>query len=386
MNVTSLRGARQAALPRLAWRRIRAFDWPLLAGVVGAVCFGMAMIYSATLRGDPVASLWDDLVVKQAVFAVISLCILLMSTLTDYRALAALWMWLYGGMVGILLLVAGVGQTQLGSQRWLTLGLADLQPSEFVKVGVVVCLAAYFARFDIRKGRHVIGSLTLVAIPMLLVFLQPNLSTTILLGAIWLGMAFAAGLRMLHFALLALLAGPTLFAIQATGLLRAYHLDRISAWLDPMADPMGDGYQNIQTLIAVGNGGVFGIGYAQGLQAQGGWLPLLHTDNIFALIAEELGFAGAAFVLAMLAFIVMRVLRAARAAQDPTGALICIGIGVYVLSQTLVNVGVVLQILPVTGLSLPFISYGGSSMAALMLAIGLVQSVRMRRRPLAFGE
>lgn len=386
MNVTPLDRLRHAPMPRLAWRRLSAFDWPMLAGIIAAVFFGMAMIYSATLRGDPVDSLWDDLVVKQAVFALIGLGILAFATLTDYRALAALWAWLYGGMIFMLLLVAGMGSTQLGSQRWLTLGLADLQPSEFVKVGVVVCLAAYFARFDIRRARHVIGSLALVVVPMLLVFLQPNLSTTILIGAIWMGMAFAAGLRMLHFALLALLAGPTLFAIRTTGLLREYHLDRIAAWLNPTADPMGDGYQNIQTLIAVGNGGVFGIGYAQGLQAQGGWLPLLHTDNIFALVAEELGFAGSAVVLLLLAFIVLRILRAARAAHDRTGALLCIGIGVYILAQTLVNVGVVLQILPVTGLSLPFISYGGSSLAALMLAIGLVQSVRMRRRPLTFGE
>ena len=386
MNVTFLGRLRHASVPRLAWRRVRAFDWPMLAGIIVAVAFGMAMIYSATLRGDPVNSLWDDLVVKQAVFAVISLGILVLATLTDYRALAALWAWLYGAMIIVLQLVFMMGRTQLGSQRWLNLGAADIQPSEFVKVGIVVCLAAYFTKFDVRRGRHVIGSLALVLLPMLLVFLQPNLSTTILLGAIWLGMAFAAGMRLLHFALLALLAGPTLFFIRASGLLREYHLDRISAWLYPTADPMGDGYQNIQTLIAVGNGGVFGIGYAQGLQAQGGWLPLLHTDNIFALVAEELGFAGAAIVLLLLAFVVLRVLGAARAAQDRTGALLCIGIAVYILSQTLVNVGVVLQILPVTGLSLPFISYGGSSLAALMLAIGLVQSVRMRRRPLAFGE
>jgi len=388
LNVAFLERLRfgPAVAATIRWRRLRAFDWPLTAAILAVTAFGLAMIYSATLRSPEVASLWDDLVVKQMAFAVVGLAIYAVAALTEYRVLAALWVWLYGGMLGALALVLVAGEVQLGSQRWLTLGLADLQPSEFVKVGTIVCLAMYFERFDIRKLRHVLGSLLLVLVPVVLVFVQPNLSTALLLCAIWLGMAFGAGIRVLHASLLALSSGPVLWLVLRADLLQGYHLLRISAWLNPSADPLGAGYQNTQTLIAVGNGGLFGLGYASGLQSQGGWLPMLHTDNIFALLAEELGFAGCAIALGLLAFIVQRTFRAAEEAFDPLGAHICIGVAAYILAQTLVNVGVVLQLLPVTGLSLPFISYGGSSLAALMLALGLVQSVRLRRRPLAFAR
>jgi rod shape determining protein RodA len=204
------------------------------------------------------------------------------------------------------------------------------------------------------------------------------------LAAIWLGMALAAGLRALHLSVLALLVSPTVLAVFQLGLLKGYQLDRITAWLDPSFDPQFRGFQNIQTLIAVGNGGLTGTGYASGFQTQGGWLPLLYTDNIFALLAEELGFVGGATLLALLGFVVWRVLRAASVAQDRPGALIAVGVASYLLVQVFVNVGVVLQLLPVTGLSLPFISYGGSSLLALMIAVGLVQSVLLRRRPLEF--
>jgi len=369
---------RPAAVP--SFGPLRALDASLLAAVAVAVGFGLLMIFSATLRGGEVASLWDDLVVKQAAFAAAGVVALAMATATDYRALQALWPWLYLGMVGALGLVLATGDVGLGSQRWFELGVASIQPSEFVKVGMVVCLAAYFARFDARKLRHVIVSLALTGAMAVLVLLQPNLSTALLLAFIWLGIAFAAGLRLLHFGLLVLLAGPAVWAIMAAGVLQDYQLMRISAWLDPASDPLGMGFQNAQTLIAVGNGGLLGIGFANGSQSQGGWLPLLHTDNIYALVAEELGFVGGLAVLVLLGFIVQRVVKAGARASDRPGALICAGVASWLLAQTLVNVGVVLQLLPVTGLSLPFISYGGSSLVALMMAVGLVQSVRLRRR------
>ena len=359
---------------------LRALDASLLAAVAVAIAFGLLMIYSATLRGGQVESLWDDLVVKQAAFAVAGVVALGMAAATDHRALQALWPWLYLGMAAVLGLVLATGDVGLGSHRWFELGVASIQPSEFVEVGMVVCLAAYFARFDARKLRHVVFSLAMTGAMAVLVLLQPNLSTALLLAFIWLGIAFAAGLRLLHFGLLALVAGPAVWAIMAAGILEDYQLMRISAWLDPSADPLGMGFQNAQTLIAVGNGGLLGIGFANGSQSQGGWLPLLHTDNLYALVAEELGFVGGAAVLALLGFIALRVVRAGAHASDRPGALICAGVASWLLAQTLINVGVVLQLLPVTGLSLPFMSYGGSSLVALMAGIGLVQSVRLRRR------
>lgn len=371
---------RDLALRPMDWRRLRAADWVLVAAVLAAVVYGLAMIYSATLRGEPVTRLWDDLVVKQLVFAGIGFVLMALAALSDYRVLLVLWKWLYALLIGVLVLVPLVGAIGGGAERWFNLGFAYVQPSEFAKIGMILCLAAFFERHDVRRLGTVLGSLALVGVVMALVLIQPDLSTTLLLGFIWLGMAVVAGLRLLHFSILALLGGPALWFMLSSGLVQGYQLTRIETWIRPEADPLGAGYQPMQTLIAVGNGGLFGTGFAQGLQAQGGWLPLMYTDNIFALVAEEMGFVGSAALLVLLAFIVMRIVRAAGLSPDRAGTLICAGVATYLLAQTLVNVGVVLQLLPVTGLSLPFISYGGSSLVTLLLSIGFVQSVLLRRK------
>ncbi len=342
------------------------------------------MIYSATQR-TPAASAWEDLVVKQAVFLVVGLVVFALVAATDYRVLLAFGFWIYVITVLMLVLVLVTGKVNLGSVRWFSTGFADFQPSEFAKVAVVVFLAAYFDRFDVRSGRHVVGSLLLVGFAGFLVLSQPNLSTAVLLGAIWLGMVFAAGIRPVHASLVALAGIPAGVLVLRTGFIESYMMTRVAAWLNPGADPLGYGFQNIQTLIAVANGGLVGTGFAQGPLAKGGYLPVQHTDNIFSLIAEELGFIGAVLIIVLLLFIVFRILAAGRQAQDHAGWLICAGIGSYLLAQTAVNIGVVLQLLPVTGVSLPFVSYGGSSLVALFAALGLVESVLLRRKPLEFA-
>lgn len=379
------------ALRQLAWRalalpgrQIRAFDWALLAAVLAAVAFGTAMIYSATLQ-SPVPDAWDDLVVKQLVFAAVGLVVLAVLSATEYHLLLTFWKWIYVGTVLALLVLRFIGRTAHGSQRWFTTGIADVQPSEFAKLALILVLAAYFDRHDVREVRSVLVSLALVALPMVLVVQQPNLSSGIILIAIWLAIAVAAGLRALHLSMLALLVTPVVtFGLQS-GLLEEYHLRRITLWLNPEVEPLRGGFQHIQTLIAVGNGGLTGSGFAGGPQTQGGWLPLLYTDNIFALVAEELGFVGGICVLALLGIVVWRVLRAADQAQDKAGALIAVGVAGYLVVQIAINVGVVLQLLPVTGVSLPFISYGGSSLVALLAGIGLVESVLLRRKSLEFS-
>jgi rod shape determining protein RodA len=366
--------------------RLRAFDWTLLCAALMAIAFGAAMIYSATLRGEPVVRWWDDLVFKQLAFAAAGIVLLVVLSLTELRALAVLAPWIYGATILSLVLVLAVGETTFGSVRSFVVGPVTFQPSELCKLAMILVLAAYFERFDLRKGQHVLGSLALVALPMALVLSQPDLSTALLLGAIWAGMAFVAGLRLPHVALLALLAPPLLFVMLRAEILETYQMLRILAWRDPAIDPGGIGYQNLHTLIAVGSGGLSGIGFARGLQSQGGWLPLMHTDNIYAIVAEELGFIGGALLLLLLGFIVLRVLRAARASGERLSALVCVGVAVYLLAQVTVNVGVVLQLLPVTGVSLPFVSYGGSSLVTALGGIGLVQAALLRRRTLAFGR
>jgi rod shape determining protein RodA len=371
-------------VPRIAWSRLQTADWPLLAAVLAAVVAGMAMLYSATLRGGPTEHAWDDLVVKQAVFVLVGLVVLVLFAGTEYRALIALAPWLYGAAVVGLVAILSVGSIFGGSQRWFDLGALAIQPSELAKIVLIISLVAFWERYDVRRLRYVLASLVLVGVPALLVLKQPNLSTAILLGFIWLGVTFAAGVRPLHLSLIALLMAPTVAFVLRSGLIRSYQMARIVALIDPSADPQHTGYQNIQTLLAVGNGGLTGTGFASGLQSQGGWLPLAFTDNIYALVAEELGFVGGVAVLVLLLFIVWRVVRTALGAQDRGGALIAAGVASYLLAQIAVNVGVVLQLLPVTGLSLPFLSYGGSSLFTLFAAIGLVQAVSTRRKPLEF--
>lgn len=379
MSATRAVGRWARALP---WRRARAFDWLLLAAVLGAVAVGLAMIYSGTKR-SPVTHAWDDLVIKQLVFAGLGLALLALVSLTDYRVPVALWGWIYGGALIVLAGVLLAGASRFGGQRWV-LASGSIQPSELVKLALIICLAAYCERFDVRRWRHVLGTLALTAVPAALVLLQPNLSTAMLLGLIWLGILFAAGIRPLHLSLLALLVAPALYVTLDSRLLAPYQLDRIAAWLNPEALAQHSGYQNIQTRIAVGNGGLTGIGFAHGTQSQGGWLPLPLTDNVFALAAEELGFLGAMTILALIAFTIWRMLRAAGLAQDRAGALIAAGVAAYLLGQTAINVAVVLQLVPVTGVSMPFVSYGGSSLVALLAAVGLVESVLVRRKPLEF--
>ncbi len=368
----------------LARNRVwRAYDWPLLISVLVTIFFGAAMIYSATLR-NPTESAWDDLVIKQLAFALIGLAGMVMVSLTDYRILLQFAVWIYASLIVALVAVLAFGHEALGSQRWLTTGAADIQPGELAKVGLVICLAAYLDRFDICRFRHVIGSILITALPIILVIRQPNLSTAVILVAIWMAMVAAAGLRLVHASLLALVSVPLATVLIRAGKLESYWLERLAAWLNPMQDPSGSGFQHIQTLIAVGNGGLFGTGFASGQQSQGGWLPLLHTDNVFALVAEELGFVGAIGLLALLGFIVWRLARTGRLVTDRAGALIAIGVWSYFISQVFVNVGVVEQLLPITGVSLPFVSYGGSSLLALLLGIGLTQSVLIHHRSLQF--
>jgi rod shape determining protein RodA len=365
-------------MPEAMWRKLRTFDWLMTLAVAAAVAFGVAMIYSATLRGGMTSVWWEDYVYKQIVFAALGLVLYGLVSASDYRTLAAFALPLYGVFVAALGLVLVFGVTVLGARRGFQIGILTIQPSELMKVVMIVALSAYYSRYDVRRPRVLLGAIGMIAVPVGLILMQPNLSTAVVLSLIWLGITFAAGARMLHLGLLVLPAGPLIALSFRMGLLYEH-------WLARFADMIVPGYQSRQALIAVGNGGLLGIGYAQGSQSQGGFVPVLHSDAIYALIAEELGVVGSAVAVALLGFIVLRILRSASTALDSTGALICTGVATYLFGQALIHIGVVLQVVPPTGLSLPFMSYGGSSLLTAMVALGLVQSVRMCRRPLEFS-
>lgn len=355
------------------WRR---FDFILLSAVVLLVIYGVLMIRSATL--DAIDPDLINRVPRQIQYAVVGFAVLLIMTAIDYRLVGALYQWIYALVLLFLGLVAFFGLVgAAGAQRWLNVGI-PIQPSEISKVLLVIALGQHLSNNYTRFGdlKTVFVSLLYIGIPALLVFLQPSLGVTVVIMTTWMVMAWAAGLRLKHiliFALVVLILLPVLWIN-----MEDYQRQRIINFVNPEADPSGQ-YNINQALISIGSGGLLGKGYAQGTQTQLRFLRVRHTDFIFSVIAEELGFAGAVLALGLIGIVLWRILYAARVAADPFGSLLCYGVANLIFFQTFVSVGMNLNLLPVTGLTLPFISSGGSSLLTLLLGIGLVESVYVRR-------
>ncbi|GAB4570764.1 MAG: FtsW/RodA/SpoVE family cell cycle protein [Anaerolineae bacterium] len=354
----------------------RQFDYVLFGAVVLLVILGILMIRSATI--DAVDPDLINRVPRQIQYAVVGFAVVLIFTAIDYRILGALHLWIYLFVLFFLGAVTIFGLVgAAGAQRWLDVGI-PIQPSEISKVLLVIVLAHHLSRSYERFGelKTVLISLVYIGIPALLVFLQPSLGVTIVIMTTWAVMVWASGLRFRHiaiFAVVIMIALPILWVN-----MQPYQQQRIINFVNPEADP--DGQYNIQqALITIGSGGLMGKGYAQGTQTQLRFLRVRHTDFIFSVIAEELGFVGAVGTLLLIGVVLWRILRAARLAGDAFGSLICYGIANLIFFQTFVSVGMNLQMLPVTGLTLPFISSGGSSLLTLLLGIGLVESVVVRR-------
>ncbi|MEP7286362.1 MAG: FtsW/RodA/SpoVE family cell cycle protein [Chloroflexota bacterium] len=360
----------------------RNFDFVLIGIVFLLIIYGVLMIRSATL-----GAVDTDLisrVPRQIQYALVGIVILLITAAIDYRLLGALHQYIYGFLVFVLGLVTVLGVVgAAGAQRWLTVGI-PIQPSEIAKILLVIVLAQHlqtqYHKFD--KLQTVIISLGYVGVPALFIFLQPSLGITILVMFTWFVMVWASGLRIKHillFLLLLAIALPVLW-----GRLQPYQQGRIFSFLN-CAQSNTDACYNIkQAEYSIGSGGEFGKGYAYGTQTQLRFLRVRHTDFIFAVIAHELGFIGAILVLILITILLWRIMRAARLAQDPLGSLICYGVAANIFFQTFVSIGMNLSLLPVTGLTLPFISSGGSSLLTLLFGIGLVESVVMRHKRLDF--
>jgi rod shape determining protein RodA len=361
-------------MDRKIWRN---FDFVLLAATVLLIAFGIAMIHSATLDTPDL----QDLSRRQAIWALVGLVLLLLVAAIDYRFLENLQKPLYVLIIASLLLVLLVGQTTYGAQRWLS--GASFQPSELAKVLIIVTLAQFLAQRekDIGRFRYILISIIYVAVPMALIYLQPHLGTVIVLAVVWLIMVLMAGMRLLHLGILGfvgVLATPLLWVS-----LEDYMRERLLLFINPAQDPSAR-YNIDQALISIGSGGWLGKGYASGSQSQLHFLRVRHTDFIFSVIGEEMGFLGALVLFALIGVILWRILRAASLARDSFGRLIACGVAALIFFQSLVNVGMNLGLLPVIGIPLPFISSGGSSLITLLLAEGLVQSVVMRHRKIEF--
>jgi rod shape determining protein RodA len=372
----------------------RHFDVWLLAAVAALTIASVAMIQSAIAGNESLA----EAVPRQMIYAVIGLVVIVVAAAIDYRFWSAIARPIYVIVLVLLALIMAAGFVGFGAARWFNVGIVNIQPSELSKVLMIIVLADYLARHqhEIGQFRIFIRSLILTAVPAALVFLQPDLSTAIVLGVIWAALAFATGAKLRYFlALLAIVAvvllllTPLLVNYFSTGyqagedflFIQRYQMQRIVSFLlpDPAAH-QGVDYNVNQALISIGSGGWFGQGYGHGTQTQLRFLKVRHTDFIFSALSEEFGLVGAVMILIVLGFIILRCLRAARMARDQFGALICYGVAVLLLFQSAINIGMNLALLPVSGLPLPFFSYGGSSLVATLLGIGMVESVILRHK------
>jgi rod shape determining protein RodA len=355
-------------------------DWLLIGALLLITAIGIAMIYSTTYVTLPDGGHPGPQVRTQVYALVIGIVVFLVFLSFDYRMLAEQSLFLYGGLCVLLLFVLLRGSTQMGAQRWIPIGPFNLQPSEFGRVVLALVLAMYFG--ENRRGARNTGDLAVgglfTAVPLLLIGKQPDLGTAVTLVPVFLGIAYLAGLRMRLLAILAL-AAVLLAPIAWKFALKDYQRARITTFLDPEQDPRGEGYQQIQARITVGSGGLKGKGFRGGTQGQYKFLPVAHNDFIFSVLAEEQGYLGVLTVLGLYLFVIQRSLQAARLAKDRLGAYLVGGIIAGFSFQVIYNVAMSAGLAPVKGITLPLMSYGGSSLISALASFGLIINVRMRR-------
>lgn len=360
------------------------FDFVLLGTTILLIALGVAVIYSATLSTPDLA----DLPYRQMIYAVVGLGIMFAVAAIDYRFLESFHKLIYIVAVALLATVFVIGEITHGVQRWIKFEALSVQvtvqPSELAKVLVIVVLAKYLAdhQEDMGRLRHVLLSIIYVIPPMILIYLQPDLSTAVVLAIIWLVMVLMAGIRLWHLSVLGIvgvLATPLVWMT-----MRDYMRQRILTFILPVHDELGSAYNINQARIAIGSGGWLGRGFSYGSQSQLRFLRVRHTDFTFSVLGEELGFAGALLLITLLLIVLWRITRAAGMARDTFGYLIACGMAAMLAFQAIANIAMNLGLLPTAGIPLPFISYGGSSLITFLIAEGLVQSVLMRHKKIEF--
>ncbi len=364
------------------WRRM---DSTLLLTVLalGVIC--LSVIASATHANVEGAPGQFDFVMKQGVFLLGGLVIASGSLYFDYRVLYRWVPAIYVINALLLLIVKFAGTSALGAQRWIQIGPFTLQPSEFAKLFMIICLARLLAnnKSGFQTWKSLAPVAALMTIPTFLIFIQPDLGTSLVFAALTFGMLYICGLKM-QLVKRALIALVALFPLIWFFVLHEYQKMRILVLLDPEVDPYGSGYHVIQSKISIGSGGFIGQGLFEGTQSQLNFLPENHTDFIFSVIGEELGFVGAIFVLFLYFILLYRTIMISRASGDAFGSLLACGIFSMWLFQIFINVGMTLGIMPVTGIPLPFMSYGGSALLMNLICVGLLMNIYLRRKKLMF--
>jgi rod shape determining protein RodA len=355
----------------------RDFDWPLLGMVLVLCAISVFEIYSATMHTKYTGSH-----TKQIFWIAGGLAAMFLFSKIDYHRLLDWSPWAYGIFLLALVAVKLVGHKVLGAKRWISFGPVHFQPSEWVKLILILIVARYFANLGGRSltWKDIFKSIVLVGIPLILVLIQPDLGTSLTYVPILVAGLFLGGISLRQAAVLLLCSTVLIAGAWSSGkILKPYQKARLTSFINPDSDPKGTGYQLRQSLIAVGSGGVWGKGMAKGTQTQGDFLPIPHADFIFAAWGEEHGFVGALAVLLLYFFILMRLIQNAQTAADLPGSLIIMGVVAVLTFQIAVNVGMVIGFMPVTGIPLPLMSYGGSSVLFTFLALGAAMNVRMRR-------
>jgi rod shape determining protein RodA len=393
MSVFLERAAKPASAGLTAARYLRNVDWTLLLVTFGLAGFGLAMVYSAT-SNDPNITEPTAYMRSQLVGLVLGSAAMFVISLVDYSRLSRWRNLLYGFALLLLVVTLFAGVERMGARRWLPLPLFDLQTSELAKVLVIVSFAGFLAEgVELRPSlRFVIRAVAYVVLPAALVFLEPDLGTAIVFFAMAAAMLLVWGIRWSHVGVL-LAAGlgavvlvarfvPTVFGVE---LLKPYQIERLTVFLNPENDSTGAAYQLAQSKIAVASGMFTGKGFGQGTQTMLDFLPAHHTDFIFAVIGEELGFLGAMLLLGLYLLLLWRAFRIASLSKNLFGSLIAAGIAGVLLFQVFVNVGMTIGLMPITGVPLPFVSFGSSSLVVFLMAAGLLQSVHIHSRIAAQG-
>lgn len=373
-------------------RSVRYLDTPLILFTLALISFGLVAVYSAT-KGMGVGGNSLYFVKRQAMWGLVGVVAMVTVAGVDYRIFGKWNRILYFGSLLILAGVVVFDGTDFVKERWIQLGSFQFQPSEVAKIAIILTLARHlYNKDDLHTWRGLISPLLHVSIPAVLIALQPDLGTGIVLIAILFGMLFFAGARPKHLLIL-MFSGLLLFSAVAWAsvngllpkpILKEYQVSRLTIFLDPYSDPTDDGWNIIQSMVAIGSGNFFGKGLFEGSQTQLNFVPERQTDFIFSVIGEELGFIGGITLIGLFCLFLWRILTVLSAAKDRFGALIVAGIVSMLFFHIVVNIGMTIGLMPITGLPLPFISYGGTSLLMNMISVGLVLNVWMRRKKIQF--
>ena len=366
-------------------RALRHFDVILLLLAAALVAYGSVLIYSASLSAYPDGMTPGHPLVKQVIFAVLGLGICLGVAWLDYRMWGQMAPALYTLAVFMLIAVLFVGDSAYGSTRWFSFAGQQIQASEIAKILVIISLARFMADHqhkmqDIRVFAMTLG---MAALPAGLVMIEPDLGTAMVFGATWIGMVLVAGAP-LRYVLVLIGLSVSLVPFATLAVMGDYQRERFATWIDPNHDPLGGGFNILQSEIGIGSGGVFGKGLTEGTQTQLDFLQTSTTDYIFSVLGEELGLMGAVILFSLFILLLFRGIRAASISQDAFGRLLATGIVIMILFQTFINIAVNIRLLPVTGIPLPFVSQGGSSLIMLFGALGLLESVIIRHKRIEF--